>query len=44
MKLIECTLSEVDSMKELISVYNLLIERLMRSLVIDLVHSIIVLV
>ena len=31
-------------MKELISVYNLLIERLIRSLVIDLVHSIIVLV
>ena len=31
-------------MKELISVYNLLIERLIRSLVIDLVHFIIVLV
>ena len=44
MKLIECTLSEVSSVKELIGVYNLLIERLVRSLVIDLVHSIIVLV
>ena len=44
MKLIECTLSEIGSVKELISVYNLSIERLVRSLVIDLVHSIIALV
>ena len=44
MKLIECTLSEVGSVKELISVYNLSIKRLIRSLVIDLVYSIIVLV
>ena len=44
MKLIEYTLSKINSIKELISVYNLLIERLVRSLVINLVHSIIVLV